>query len=870
MLQSSPYISSHPPSVESSRETTPLLAKEKPAEPKNNAPPWHDVFICSLSYIVATLFVLSPLRSVLGSSGSKHTAATTAVWFHPARTLGNLIEVLYYTVELLALSLTVCLCAMGSVRLSHFLNFPQTITTIMLICWLSGTLGAIGIMKVRASNQSFNTASSAAIIFLVSALVREDDAQFGALPLSRLLNYLEMVAIGAGVSTMTSLLFYRKTSISFLTNNNHELGRIYAAMLEVLVASFGSDIDPTFATAKIKANTMLTQLSQHKKYAGYEILVKSRLPWARCTNIKGIRQQYRSGCDQLASLQKQSMHLGGMMHCASVVTSLAMNENKTFLNRLRKPMLNFAKHVALYIRDSQNTTVSNTDIQCLLRRYTHTRDKVLRNNDTKHLDNRFEAACILFAHLLQDIAEEMCSTGEQRASSSTPEFDGLAPTKIASLQNDYTKVQFNQLTEALSPTRKAATPGLGPKLWKFLRILRNLDVRHGIRVCLGATVLCIPAFIPEYRSLFQKWHGEWALITFMIILARNLGAMTHNIPLRLVGTSIGALVGIVANELFNTDPLPLFVVGFLVSLGCYRRILSKVNPVFGRFILLSYNLVCLYNFSMVVDNPDDTYYDGTDPIYDIAFHRVVSVIVGILWAVFVTLTIWPHSARQALRADLCIQWMRIGMVWKSDPLGLIPVKNSSSNPPVLRLRGITPEHELQEMMLELDVLLANSPNEFRLRGKFNAEPYKRLLESTQVILDAFHSISVMIDEEPLVTPREQDFVNITTTERRELCHLLFLQFYTASASVRLGFPVPEYLPGPEHPLGRLADKIGARRFEEGASKPPRSLSEESYDFVLFYSYITVVMTVSAELKRIHEALREIFGSLDDEILFAYV
>lgn len=868
MLQSPQYILSCPPSVESSRETTPLLVQEKP-EPKSDAPPWHDVFICSLSYIVATLFVLSPLRSVLGSSGSKHTAATTAVWFHPARTLGNLIEVLYYTVQLLALSLTVCLCAMASVRLSHFLNFPQTITTIMLICWLSGTLGAIGIMKVRASNQSFNTASTAAIIFLVSALVREDDAQFGALPLSRLLNYLEMVAIGAGVSTMTSVLFYRKTSISFLTNNNNELSKIYAAMLEILVASFGSEIDPAFAMAKTKANAMLTQSSQHKKYAGYEILAKSRLPWARCTNIKEQRQQYRSACDQLASLQRQSMHLGGMMHCASVANSLA-DENKKFSNRLRKPMLIFARDVASHVRDPQNTTVSDADIQFLLSRYTRTRDKVLRNSNTEHLDNSFEAACILFTHLLQNIAEEMLNRKEQRASSSTPEIDGLVPPKTASVQNKYVKVQFSQLTEALSPTRKATTLGLGPKLWKFLRILRNLDVRHGIRVCLGATVLCIPAFIPEYRSLFQKWHGEWALITFMIILARNLGAMTHNIPLRLIGTSIGALIGVVAYELFDTDPLPLFIVGFFVSLGCYRRILSKVNPVFGRFILLSYNLVCLYNFSMVVDNPDDTYYDGTDPIYDIAFHRVVSVIVGILWAVFVTVTIWPHSARQALRADLCIQWMRIGMVWKSDPLGLVPVKFLSNDTPVFRFRGISPEHELQEMMLELDVLLANSPNEFRLRGKFDAEPYKKLLESTQVILDAFHSISAMIDEEPLVTPREQDFVNITTTERLELCHLLFLQFYTASASVRLGFPVPEYLPGPDHPLSRLADKIGARRLEEGAPKPSRSLSEENYDFVLFYSYITVVMTVSAELKRIHESLREIFGSLDDEILFAYV
>lgn len=857
-------------SVEPLRETTPLLVKEKPDELKSNAPSWYDVFVCSLAYTVATLFVLSPLRVILGSSGSKHTAATTAVWFHPARTLGNLIEVLFYTIRLLFLTFTVCLCEMTSVRLLHLLNFPQWVTTIMLICWFSGTLGAIGIMKVRESNQSFNTASSAAIIFLISALLREDDAQKGALPLSRLLNYLEMVAIGAGVSTVTSIIFYRKTSLAFLTKNNHDLSRTYGAMLELLVASFGSEIDSNFAKTNAKANTMLTQLSQHKMYAGYEIMVKSRLPWARHTNIKEQRAFNRIACDHLASLKRQSMHLGGMLHCASVVNSLAA-ENDEFICRLRKPMLQFARKVALYTRDPHKSSNSTADIKNQLIRYTHLRDDVLRNYSAEHLDNNFEAACILFTHLLQNVAEEMTIGKYKRACSLTARTDAIVPPKSVSAQNEQAIMHFSQLTEALAPTRKATTSGFGPKLWKLLRMFRNLDVRHGIRVCLGATILCIPAFIPEYRSLFQKWHGEWALITFMIILARNLGAMTHNIPLRLIGTSIGAIIGILANELFDTKPLPLFVTGFFVSLGCYRRILSKVNPVFGRFILLSYNLVCLCNFSMAVDLPDDTYNDGADSIYDIAFHRVVSVIVGILWAVFVTVTIWPHSARQALRADLCIQWMRIGMVWKSDPLGLVPTKlTCSSNTPVLRFRGIPPEHELQAMMLELDVHLANSPNEFRLRGKFDAKPYKRLLESTQVILDAFHSISVMIDEEPLVTPREQDFVNLTSTERRELCHLLFLQFYTASASVRLGFPVPEYLPGPDHPLSRLADKIGTRRLEMGASKHSRPLSEENYDFVLLYSYITVVMTVSAELKRIHQSLREIFGSLDDEILFAYV
>ena len=72
----------------------------------------------------------------------------------------------------------------------------------------------------------------------------------------------------------------------------------------------------------------------------------------------------------------------------------------------------------------------------------------------------------------------------------------------------------------------------------------------------------------------------------------------------------------------------------------------------GRFILLTYNLSALYAYSLSVkddDNDDDE--GGISPeIWEIVFHRVVSVMAGCVWGIIVTRVLWPISARRKVRS----------------------------------------------------------------------------------------------------------------------------------------------------------------------------------------------------------------------------
>ena len=69
---------------------------------------------------------------------------------------------------------------------------------------------------------------------------------------------------------------------------------------------------------------------------------------------------------------------------------------------------------------------------------------------------------------------------------------------------------------------------------------------------------------------------------------------------------------------------------------------------------------------------DDDDEGGINPIIgEILLHRVVAVLSGCLWGLIITRVVWPISARQKLKDGLSIIWLRMGLIWKRDPLSAI-------------------------------------------------------------------------------------------------------------------------------------------------------------------------------------------------------
>lgn len=152
----------------------------------------------------------------------------------------------------------------------------------------------------------------------------------------------------------------------------------------------------------------------------------------------------------------------------------------------------------------------------------------------------------------------------------------------------------------------------------------------------------------------------------------TIGASNTTGWARFIGTFIGAILAIIVWAICQSNPFALAFCGWLVSLPCFYIIIAKRNGPFGRFIMLTYNLSCLYAYSLSINESDDDDEGGKTPfIVEIAWHRVVAVLAGVIWGLIITRMIWPISARRKLRDGLSLLWLRMGLIWKRDPLSTL-------------------------------------------------------------------------------------------------------------------------------------------------------------------------------------------------------
>lgn len=398
-------------------------------------------------------------------------------------------------------------------------------------------------------------------------------------------------------------------------------------------------------------------------------------------------------------------------------------------------------------------------------------------------------------------------------------------------------------------------------LWKWLKFMRRTDIQFGLRVGLGAFGLSIFAFYPPTKMIFNAWRCEWALTIYCIMMNKSLGGTRMTIKWRFLGTFLGSIIAYIIWLLFDGHPVALGLTGFLISVPCFYIIIYwKTNNAFGRFILLTYNLTALFSYTIEQHDQEDDNEGGDTPIIgEIAFHRFIAVSIGIIWAVTMASIFIPNSARIRLKNGLTIIWLRLGIIWDSDPLDY--TFNSSGGQ--YRLVNLKGEHGLNSLLNELEVLLKQSPLEFRLKGKFPSSLYSKLVTYTSNIIDAYHNMMLMIDIDPILNENEEYVIKYLEQERHELEHRIFLIFYMIASSLKLQFPLPSKPASTEHAKDRMLYKLNEIRSKSNDLHKDMELSNE--DYVLLYSYILVSSTIVRELDKIIEVIKQLLGDINEEM-----
>lgn len=395
------------------------------------------------------------------------------------------------------------------------------------------------------------------------------------------------------------------------------------------------------------------------------------------------------------------------------------------------------------------------------------------------------------------------------------------------------------------------------RLWRLLRVFRRDDTKFAIKVGVGAALYALPSFLVSTRPFYQHYRGEWGLLSYMLVCSMTIGASNTTGFDRFVGTCIGAVCAIVAWIASRGNGFILAFLGWVMSLWTAYIIVAQGKGPMGRFIMLTYNLSALYAYSLSVkDLEDDDDEGGVNPmITDITLHRVVAVLTGCLWGLVVTRLLWPISARKKFADGLSLLWLRMGLIWKRDPLSML--LDAELPNPYMDLRE---ESDLQRFLTGLEKLRSAATSEMDLQGPFPDAAYVRVLRSTGNMLDAFHAMNVVIMKNPKASQGEAEILKYTTTERAQLCSRISHLFQVLASSMKLEYPLNEALPSTDHARDRLLAKVFRFRKE----KLDSGATDE--DFALLYAYALVTGQLSIEIDKVGREIEKLFGTLNEEAL----
>ncbi|KAJ5195183.1 uncharacterized protein N7498_008621 [Penicillium cinerascens] len=399
---------------------------------------------------------------------------------------------------------------------------------------------------------------------------------------------------------------------------------------------------------------------------------------------------------------------------------------------------------------------------------------------------------------------------------------------------------------------------LGYRLWKSLKCLRRDDTKYAIKVGAGAALYALPAFLPSTRTFYQHWRGEWGLLSYMLVCSMTIGASNTIGYARFLGTCLGALCAILSWYITSGNVFGLAFVGWSMATWTAWITIVKGNGAMGRFIMLTYNLSVLYAYSLAQKDADgDQDEGGHNPIIsEIALHRVVAVLSGCVWGVIITRLIWAISARERLKDGLSILWLRMGLVWKRDPLSAM-AKNGRS----VVCMTAREKLQLERYLNRLESLLAAASSEFDLRMAFPKSAYATIIRRTRDMVNAFHAMNLELMKSETATEGEISLLRYTAVERQQLSARISHLLTVMASSMKLEYPLSDVLPSIDHARDRLLARIYRYRQDHEAS---RLTTDE--DSALLYAYILVTGQLSEEINEMIAEIGQLFGVLSEDIV----
>lgn len=177
-----------------------------------------------------------------------------------------------------------------------------------------------------------------------------------------------------------------------------------------------------------------------------------------------------------------------------------------------------------------------------------------------------------------------------------------------------------------------------------------------------------------------------------------------------------------------------------------------------------------------------------------------------------------------------------------------------------------------QTVLKLETLRASATHEFELRGPFPTKAYSRIIDSTNKMLDALHTMNVVIQHTRDASVGEISLLRYTAEERAQLCARISHLLQVLASSMRLEYPLSNALPSTDNARDRLLAKIWHYRRDvaglenDATSSDHVSTAPTDGDYAILYAFTLVTARLGQEIKKVEREVEELFGVMDEGML----
>ncbi|KAF9264928.1 hypothetical protein L218DRAFT_1076360 [Marasmius fiardii PR-910] len=344
--------------------------------------------------------------------------------------------------------------------------------------------------------------------------------------------------------------------------------------------------------------------------------------------------------------------------------------------------------------------------------------------------------------------------------------------------------------------RHPKTMALRLKLSRTVDILGHSNhLKYAFKSAVGVSLLSLPAFLPSNSSArhwWQDWHGQWMVISFILVIDTNQGSTWRVGYLRFSGTILGALYAYITVLISRHNPYGIVALVTLAEVPMSWIVTQSTFPSMGTVAnITGFPIIFTGYFSQ----------NATSAI-ELAGLSALMILLGILAALVLNSAVYPRMCRVMFLQSACQAVGLLTQLYTSISRDLF--QHTGHSDMIERKRRLGIEWNIRQTLHRMSVLVATMNDELSLAPK-PMRRYREVMATLHRLLDYLIGLRTVREH----IPRKQT-VTAVACERRELVSCVCVSLFACEQVFLARQPLPQFLPSSRQALMKLHDRVGPR------------------------------------------------------------